>query len=156
MRTRRDNHRELLLEVERNGFRCTIHRSTTASGREIFIEESDLLDCSRPSSDDMGYPVHFSMKDAWACILGYTSPEAMLARRAWHQGGSEWTSLTPMFIHPDLRPLVQRSLAQVTRDAALDRKVTNDLGAWLHALTTASPNLSTGLFQTTNTYRHAS
>lgn len=145
-----------MLEVERNGSRCTLHRTTTASGREILIEESDLLDCSRPTADDMGYPIHFSMREAWAAIVGYTSPEALTTRRAWHQGGSEWTSLTPRFIHPDLRPLVQRSLAQVTRDAALDLKVTNDLGAWLHALTTPPHPLVTGLFNHANTYRHAS
>ncbi len=156
MRTRRENHRELLLEVEHNGHRCSLYRSTTPTGREIFIEESDLMDCSRPMSDDAGYPLHFSMKDAWSAIVAYTTPEGLLARKAWHLGGSEWTALNPRFIHEDLRPLVQRSLAQVTRDAALDRRVTSHIGAWLHALTVPSPALSIGLFDHLNTYRHAS
>ncbi|MCF8259029.1 MAG: hypothetical protein K9J06_15850 [Flavobacteriales bacterium] len=156
MRTRRSPHRELLLEVEHNGFRCIIHRSLTPAGAEIFIEESDLPDCSRPQSDDMGYPVHFGMKDAWSALTAYTSPEGMVARRVWHQGRSEWIGLTPVFIHSDLRPLVQRSLAQVTRDAAIDHTVTNSIGQWLRALSPDSTPVSNGLFNHLNTYRHAS
>jgi hypothetical protein len=156
MRTRRENHRELMLEVEHNGFRCIVHRTTTAGGREVFIEESDLLDCSRPADDEQGYPVHFSMKEAWAAINGYTSIEGMLARRAWHLGGSEWMGLNPVFIHPDMRPLVQRSLAQVTRDASLNNRVSANIGQWLRALTQESAPVSNGLFNHVNSYRHAS
>jgi len=144
MRTRKEQYRELLLEVERNGFRCLLYRSTTASGREVFMEESDLPDCSRPQSDDLGYPMHFSMKEAWAAITGYTSPEGL------------WASLHPVFVHSDLRPLVQRSLAQVTRDASLSHSVTKGIGQWLRALTIENAPASHGLFNHVNTYRHAS
>jgi len=154
MRTRNDFNRELLLEVQHNGFRTLIHRTLTASGRQVFIEESDMPDCSRP--DDEGYPMHFSMSEAWAAVVRYTSPEGLMGRQAWHQGGDEWVGLRPVYIHPDLRPLVQRSLAQMTRNAALDRTVTASIGHWLRALTEKECAVSIGLFNHSNTYRHAS
>lgn len=155
MRTRNECPRELLLEVERNGFRRLIYRTMLPSGREVFVEESDMPDCALPQDGD-GYPVHFSMREAWAAITAYTSPEGLLSRQAWHQGGTEWVGLSPVFIHADLRPLVQRALSHVTRDAALNHSVTASIGQWLRALTQEQSCISTGLFTTSNSYRHAS
>lgn len=156
MRTRNEYSRELLLEVERNGFRRLIYRTVLLSGREVFVEESDLPDCSRTEMEEGGFPVHFSMRDAWTAITAYTSPEGLMARQVWHEGGTEWVALNPVFIHDDLRPLVQRSLSQVTRDAALNQTVTASIGQWLRALTQQRSYVNTGLFTESNTYRHAS
>jgi len=155
MRTRPNARKQLLLEVQKDGFRSSIHRITSPSGQDIFVEESDLQDCSRPVSDEMGHPVHFSMKDAWMAVTGYTSPEGLMRRQVWHQTSAEWVGLSPVFIHADLRPLVQRSLAQVTRDAALNRSVTESIGLWLRALAPDDAFVNEDLF-TAKSYRHAS
>ena len=156
MRTTSNAQRQLLLEVQKDGCRSMLYRLVSPSGQEMFIEESDLNDCSRPMSDDLGHPVHFSMKDGWTAITGFTSPEGMLRRQVWHQASAEWVGLVPTFIHADLRPLVQRSLAQVTRDAALNRSVTESIGLWLRALSPDDAFVASDLFSTTKTYRHAS
>lgn len=154
MRTRKHHNKELLLEVQHNGFRTLIYRTLAPSGREVFIGESDMPDCAR--LDDEGYPMYFSMAEAWASVVHYVSPEGLMHRQVWHEGGTEWVGLTPISIHPDLRPLVQRSLALVTRNAALDRTVTASIGHWLRALTEQEQHVSFGLFNHQNTYRHAS
>jgi hypothetical protein len=51
---------------------------------------------------------------------------------------------------------VQRWLSQVTRDAALNRSVSESIGQWLHALSMDESLMTTGLFHEFNTYRHAS
>ncbi len=154
MRTRNEFNRELLLEVQHNGFRTLIYRTLSPSGREVFVSESDMPDCARP--DDEGYPMYFSMSEAWASVVRYVSPEGLMRRQVWHEGGTEWLDLTPAYIHPDMRPLVQRSLALATRNAALDRTVTASIGHWLRALTEQEAHVSIGLFNHYNTYRHAS
>ncbi len=156
MRTRLNAPKQLLLEVQKDGFRCQIFRVLSPSGQELFVEESDLQDCSRSISDDLGHPLYFSMKDAWMAVVGFTSPEGLLRKQVWHQSSAEWIGLSPQFIHADLRPLVQRWLSQVTRDAALNRSVSESIGQWLHALSMDESLMTTGLFNEFNTYRHAS
>lgn len=156
MRTRNTHYRELLLEVVHEGHRSLVYRTVSVSGREVFVEETDLPDRSRAVSDDLGHPVYFSMKDAWTTITGFTTSEGLFRRQVWHQPASEWLGLRPAFVHPDLRPLVQRSLAQATHEAALNRSVTESIGLWLRALTNDSAFIQTGLFHPVNTYRHAS
>lgn len=156
MRVRINPRKELLLELQKDGHRSLLYRTMLPSGKEMFIEETDLPDCSRVQSSEDGYPVHFSMKDAWAAITRYTSSEGLVRRQVWHQGDAEWLGLAPTFIHADLRPLVQRSLAKATHDAALNHSVTESIGLWLRSLTADNARFDHGIFNQQNTYRHAS
>lgn len=150
------NTKCLVLEVVKDGYRRLVHRTATAGGDRLFVEESDLLDFSRPTYETNDYNVFFTERAFWKSFTEYTSTEGLLNRNVWHQSMKEWLSLSPVFIHEDIKHLVQESLAEATREInSADAKQINGIRTWLRALAQPSNEIYNAINEPTKKYRYA-
>ena len=163
MKNTEQSKRQLILEVEKNGFRRLIYRITNPDGSFLFMEETDLEDFSRPIREAGDFNVYFNEQRFWKAFVQFTSCEGLLNRQIWHQTTNEWLELTPIFIHADMKQLVQRSLAEATRELNPDNhRQIEGIRTWLQKLSqptavVKNPYLSVGreIMNAENTYRHA-
>ena len=163
MKNGQQTKKERILEVEKDGFRRLIHRITKADGSVFFMEETDLIDFSRPISATGDFNVYFTERAFWKAFVRFTSREGLLNRQVWHESAKEWLGLDPLFIHSDLKHLVQNSLAEVTRELSSDgNPQIEGIRKWLRKL--AQPQavvketymgVGKNITNLQNTYRHA-
>jgi hypothetical protein len=150
-----ENNKELVLEIVKDGYRRLVFRQKVGNGSVLFLEESDLIDFSRPLSDNEDFNVFFTMKAFWKSFLDYTSNEGLLKRQVWHETANEWLTLQPVFIHPDIKHLVQTSLAVATRELnSEDTALIDGIRAWLRKLAEPSTKLDIAI-TTRKNLRHA-
>lgn len=153
---KRTAKRELVLEVVKDGFRRLVYRTWNNDGSVLFLEESDLEDFSRPLCESNDFNVYFSERAFWKSFTEYTSNEGFLNRSVWHQSADEWLQLKPLFIHQDIKLVIQNSLADATREIRIndDRKI-DGIRIWLRALS-KSPSSTESLGSNQNeSYRYA-
>lgn len=154
MKANNQDRKELVLEVRKDGFRRLIYRTRTSDGSVLFLEESDLMDFSRPMYEDNDFNVFFTERAFWKSFVDFTSTEGLLNRQVWHQSAKDWLSLTPVFIHDDIKSLVQESLAEATREIETsDTMVINGIRNWLRKLASSTEQIE--MFNTPKKYRHA-
>lgn len=135
MKKHQTNPKELVLEVQKDGHRKLIYRTIAADGTPLFIEESNLVDFSRPFYEGDDFNVFFTDKAFWKSFLEYTSLDGFTNRQVWHQTSNEWLTLNPVFIHNDLKSLIQNSLAEVLRNLSTEQQSELEgVRAWLRAL----------------------
>lgn len=163
MKNQQQDKKELVLEVEKDGFRRLVHRITRTDGITLFMEETDLVDFSRPIREGGDFNVYFTERAFWRSFTQFTSSEGLLNRQVWHETTKEWLGLTPLFIHPDMEHLVQQSLAEATRElSANNGQQIEGIRTWLRKLAqpkavVKNPYLSAGreIMNAENIYRHA-
>ncbi len=163
MKNLQQDRKELILEVQKDGYRRLIHRIAKTDGSTLLMEETDLIDLSRPIREGGDFNVYFSKNDLWEAFTRFTSSEGLLRRQVWHESQREWLSLTPMFIHPDMRPLVQQSLTEATRELDAENPAQLEgIHTWLRKLAQPSavirdPYFSAGreVMNTAKAYLHA-
>lgn len=132
------NNKELLLEVEKGGYRRLLYRQITELGDTIYLEESDLVDFSRPLNDNSDFSVFFSLRAFWKSFTDYTSNEGLLNRQVWHQNTNEWLELHPVFVHENMRAVIQESLRKLIKENLNQQQQELDgIRFWLKALSTA-------------------
>lgn len=147
--------RELVLEVVKDGFRRLVFREDIGNGNTLFLEESDLTDFSRPITENGDFNVFFTKRAFWKSFTEFTSNEGLLKRQVWHQQSNEWLNLKPLFIHPDIKNLVQESIADTTRNLCTENaEEIEGLRNWLRKLSEPASQLNS-LVTNTKTYRHA-
>ncbi|MFM1876929.1 MAG: hypothetical protein RL266_2666 [Bacteroidota bacterium] len=147
--------RELVLEVIKDGFRRVVFREDIGNGNTLYLEESDLVDFSRPVTDNGDFNVFFTKKAFWNSFIEYTSSEGLLKKQVWHEQTNEWLQLRPVFVHSDIRPLVQESLAVATRNLSSDDEQQIDgLRFWLRKLSESTNQFDTIINRSKN-LRHA-
>ena len=150
-----ENNKELVLEVVKDGYRRLVSRQEVGNGSVLFLEESDLVDFSRPLSDNDDFNVFFTMRAFWKSFIDFTSNEGLLKKQVWHQTTNEWLSLQPIFIHSDIKHLVQTSIAEATRELNPDEKELIDgIRCWLRKLAEPTTKLDVAL-NSQKTLRHA-
>ena len=154
METNDQTPRELLLEVQRDGCRRLIYRTTSVENSPLFVEESNLMDFSRPFYEGDDFNVFFTEKAFWRSFTEYTSFEGFSNRQIWHETSNEWLSLTPVFIHNDIKHLIQESLSEIIRNLSENQETEMEgIRKWLRALSTSSSSIT--IKQPYNTLRHA-
>ncbi|MCB0756662.1 MAG: hypothetical protein H6601_04000 [Flavobacteriales bacterium] len=149
-----ENKKELVLEVVKDGYRRLVFRQEIGNGSYLFLEESDLVDFSRPLSESNDFNVFFTERSFWKSFIEYTSNEGLLKRQVWHQKTNEWLDLKPLFIHNDIKHLIQNSLSDIIRNHSSSR--TDELEGvriWLRALSSNGSTIK--IDQPHNTLRHA-
>jgi hypothetical protein len=147
--------RELVLEVVKDGFRRLIFRQNIGNGSTLFLEESDLIDFSRPITENGDFNVFFTKRAFWKSFTEFTSNEGLLKKQVWHEQTNEWLNLKPVFIHADIRPLIQESLADATRNlSGDDTEQIEGLRSWLRKLSEPTTELNT-IVNSAKKYRHA-
>lgn len=147
--------RELVLEVVKDGFRRLIFRQNIGNGSTLFLEESDLIDFSRPITENGDFNVFFTKRAFWKSFTEFTSNEGLLKKQVWHEQTNEWLNLKPVFIHTDIRPLIQESLADATRNlSGDDTEQIEGLRSWLRKLSEPTTELNT-IVNSAKKYRHA-
>jgi hypothetical protein len=135
MKKQQTNPKELVLEVQKDGHRKLIYRTIAADGTPLFIEESNLVDFSRPFYEGDDFNVFFTDKAFWKSFLEYTSSDGFTNRQVWHQTTNEWLTLRPIFIHKDVQHLIQESIADVLRNLSTDQQSELEgVRSWLRAL----------------------
>ncbi|MCF8464976.1 MAG: hypothetical protein K9G41_09050, partial [Flavobacteriales bacterium] len=72
MKTKANHSRELVLEVVKDGYRRLIFRTDIGNGTTLFLEESDLIDFSRPITDNSDFNVFFTMRAFWKSFTEFT------------------------------------------------------------------------------------
>lgn len=150
-----ENKKELVLEVVKDGYRRLIFRQEVGNGSVLFLEESDLIDFSRPLADNDDFSVFFTMRAFWKSFVEFTSNEGLLKRQVWHENTNEWLSLRPVFIHQDIKHLVQASLSEATRVLNPDDSALVDgIRFWLRKLAEPSAKFDVALNAHKN-LRHA-
>ena len=155
MKNDASNTKELVLEVVKDGYRRLIFRTDMGNGTTLFLEESDLVDFSRPLTDNNDFNVFFTMRSFWKSLVDFTSNKGLLKRQVWHQSNNEWLSLSPVFIHKDIKHLVQESLAEATRELATDNlEQVDGIRTWLRKLAEPTTTLDTAIY-TSKKYRYA-
>ena len=155
MKSNENNTKELVLEVQKDGFRRLIFRTDIGNGTMLFLEESDLVDFSRPLTESSDFNVFFTKRAFWKSFMGYTSNEGLLNRQVWHEENNEWLNLKPVFVHKDIKHLVQNSLADVTRNLnAEDSKMIDGIRGWLRKLSEPTTELDNAINPSKN-YRYA-
>lgn len=143
--------KELILEVVKDGYRRLVYRQVSENGNVIYLEESDIIDFSRPISDNGDYNVFFSKRELWKSITEFTSNEGLLRRQAWHQKTNEWLELNPFFIHKSISPLVQESLSEVLKNLTTQKpRELEGVRNWLRAVSNSSVKST----QQSNTLKH--
>ncbi len=156
MQSTKDTTRELILEVAKDGFRRLVYRTWNNDGSVLFLEESDLEDFSRPLCQSNDFNVFFSERAFWKSFTEYTSSEGFLNRTVWHESADEWLQLKPLFIHQDIKLLIQNSLADATREIRInDERKINGIRMWLRALSKSSSSTEKVASNHLETYRHA-
>lgn len=155
MKSNENTTKELVLEVQKDGFRRLIFRTDVGNGSMLFLEESDLADFSRPLTESSDFNVFFTKRAFWKSFTEFTSNEGLLNRQVWHQENNEWLNLKPVFIHKDIKHLVQNSLADVTRNLdSNDSQSIDGVRSWLRKLSEPTANLNLAI-NTTKKYRYA-
>lgn len=150
-----ENKKELVLEVVKDGYRRLVFRQEIGNGSVLFLEESDLIDFSRPLSDNDDFNVFFTMRAFWKSFVEFTSNEGLLKRQVWHESTNEWLSLQPVFIHPDIKHLIQVSLGEATRELnPEDTTLVDGIRNWLRKLAEPSTKLDVAI-NTRKNLRHA-
>lgn len=149
-----ENKKELVLEVVKDGYRRLIFRQDIGNGSYLFLEESDLVDFSRPLSESNDFNVFFTERSFWKSFIEYTSNEGLLKRQVWHQQTNEWLELKPVFVHNDIKHLIQNSLSEVIRNLSNNQAdELEGVRAWLRALSSTSSNIK--INEPFNTLRYA-
>ena len=154
METNTSTQRELLLEVQQDGCRRLIYRTKSADNSPLFVEESNLVDFSRPFYEGNDFNVFFTERAFWKSFIEYTSLEGFSNRQVWHEATNEWLDLRPVFVHNDIKHLIQESLSDAIRN--LSNEPSNNLEGiriWLRALSN-SKTVAT-IQQPFNTLRYA-
>ena len=155
MKSNENNTRELVLEVVKDGYRRLVFRTKMNNGNVLFLEESDLIDYSRPMSESNDFNVFFTMKAFWKSFVDFTSTEGFLKRQVWHETNNEWLSLKPIFVHQDVKKLVQESLAEATREISHgDLEQIEGIRTWLRKLAEPTTELDNAI-NPSKKYRHA-
>ncbi len=155
MKNSNNTNRELVLEVQKDGFRRLIFRAETGNGDTLFLEESDLIDFSRPIANNSDFNVFFTKRAFWKSFTEFTSNEGLLNRQVWHEENNEWLDLKPVFIHKDVKHLVQNSLADVTRNLNVDdAEAIDGVRCWLRKLSEPTTTLDNAI-NPSKKYRHA-
>lgn len=155
MKTSNNNQKELLLEVQKDGCRRLIYLTESVEGSPLFVEESHLVDYSRPVYENDDFSVFFTEKAFWKSFTEFTSKEGFANRQVWHQTLNEWLTLEPVFVHNDIKHLVQQSLAEATREISLNDTARIDgIRMWLRALSQSAASLNQSI-NPLETYRHA-
>lgn len=155
MKSNENTTKELVLEVQKDGYRRLIFRTDIGNGTMLFLEESDLVDFSRPLTDDGDFNVFFTKRAFWKSFTEFTSNEGLMKRQVWHEENPEWLELRPVFIHDDIKHLVQGSLADVTRNLNADNSAQIDgIRTWLRKLSEPTTTLDQAI-NPSKTYRHA-
>ena len=155
MKSNENTTKELVLEVQKDGFRRLIFRTDIGNGTTLFLEESDLVDFSRPLTESSDFNVFFTKRAFWKSFTEFTSNEGLLNRQVWHEENNEWLNLRPVFIHKDIKHLVQNSLADVTRNLnSDDAKTIDGIRCWLRKLSEPTTDLDNA-FNPSKKYRYA-
>ena len=81
MKNNTNNTKELVLEVVKDGYRRLIFRTDIGNETMLFLEESDLIDFSRPITDNSDFNVFFTMRAFWKSFTDFTSNEGLLNRQ---------------------------------------------------------------------------
>lgn len=130
--------KELILEVVKDGYRRLVYRQVSENGNVIYLEESDIIDFSRPISDNGDYNVFFSKRELWKSLTEFTSNEGLLKRQVWHQKTNEWLALNPIFVHQSISSLVQESLSLVLKNLTTQKpEELEGVRNWLRAVSTS-------------------
>ncbi len=155
MKNNADNTKELILEVVKDGYRRLIFRTDIGNGTKLYLEESDLADFSRPITENNDFNVFFTMRAFWKSFVDFTSNEGLLKRQVWHETNNEWLSLKPVFVHADVKHLVQESLSEATREIANgDLEQVEGIRTWLRKLAEPTTELDNAI-NPSKKYRHA-
>jgi hypothetical protein len=155
MKSNKNTIKELILEVQKDGHRRLVFRTDIGNKTMLFLEESDLVDFSRPLTENGDFNVFFTKRAFWKSFTEFTSNEGLLKRQVWHEENDEWLNLRPIFIHEDIRHLVQSSLADVTRDIdPNDSTKIDGIRNWLRRLSESTSDLNQSI-NPSRTYRHA-
>ena len=155
MKNNADNTKELVLEVVKDGYRRLIFRTDIGNGTKLYLEESDLADFSRPITENNDFNVFFTMRAFWKSFVDFTSNEGLLKRQVWHETNNEWLSLKPVFVHADVKHLVQESLSEATREIANgDLEQVEGIRTWLRKLAEPTTELDNAI-NPSKKYRHA-
>lgn len=155
MKSNENTTKELVLEVQKDGYRRLIFRTDIGNGTMLFLEESDLVDFSRPLTVDGDFNVFFTKRAFWKSFTEFTSNEGLMKRQVWHEENHEWLELRPVFIHDDIKHLVQGSLADVTRNLNPENSGQIDgIRSWLRKLSEPTTSLEQAI-NPSKTYRHA-
>lgn len=155
MKSNENTTKELVLEVQKDGFRRLIFRTDIGNGTTLFLEESDLVDFSRPLTESSDFNVFFTKRAFWKSFTEFTSNEGLLNRQVWHEENNEWLNLRPVFIHKDIKRLVQKSLADVTRNLnSDDTKTIDGIRGWLRKLSEPTTDLDNAI-NPSKKYRYA-
>jgi hypothetical protein len=156
MKKQQNIQKELILEVQKDGFRRFIYKTSNADGSSLYLEESSLPDFSRPMSGEADHNVFFTKRAFWKSFIAYTSCEGLLKRQVWHESSKEWLNLNPVFIHNDIKHLVQQSLAKATQQLSAESGNQIDgIRGWLAKLAQSPALLQESISNPQNNYRHA-
>lgn len=155
MKTNANNTKELVLEVVKDGYRRLIFRTDIGNGTTLFLEESDLIDFSRPLTDNSDFNVFFTMRAFWKSFTEFTSIEGLSKRQVWHEASNEWLSLNPVFVHEDVKHLIRESLSEATRGIQNgDMQNVEGIRTWLRKLAEPTTELENAI-NPSKKYRHA-
>jgi len=156
MKATQFNSKELVLELTKDGFRRMVYRTVNNDGSVIFLEESDLVDYSRPLNDSSDFNVFFSAKAFWRAVTEYTDRESFENSSVWHQHQGDWLTLEPALVHDDIKPLIQESLAEAIRNVSIEnRHQVEGIRHWLCALSQPATSFEKLKDQHSKLYRHA-
>ena len=149
-----ENKKELVLEVVKDGYRRLVFKQDIGNGNHLFLEESDLVDFSRPLTDNNDFNVFFTKRAFWKSFTEFTSNEGLLKRQVWHQQTNDWLQLKPVFIHSSIRSLVQESLSEAVRNlSGNEGEEMEGIRCWLRALSSTSTDVQ--IRSPFKTLRHA-
>ena len=155
MKNAENNTKELVLEVVKDGYRRLIFRTDFGNGTVLFLEKSDLVDFSRPMTENDDFNVFFTIGSFWKSFIEFTSVEGLSKRQVWHQASHEWLNLQPVFIHADVKPLIQKSLSEATRCIANgDASKVDGIRTWLKKLAQPTTELDNAM-NPSKKYRYA-
>ena len=97
----------------------------------------------------------FTKRAFWKSFTEFTSNEGLLNRQVWHEENHEWLNLKPVFVHKDIKHLVQNSLADVTRNLdSDDAKTIDGIRCWLRKLSEPTTELDIAM-NPSKKYRYA-
>jgi hypothetical protein len=131
---------ELLLEVSFRNSRSLIFRMRSDDGSVLYFEKSDIADFNKPVAHEEEMPLYYSLESAWKSILGFTSAEGFLNRSVWHEESKDWLKMTPRFIEGSVRPLIMRSLSEVSHASSqLSSENLDGLRTWIKEVAADQP-----------------
>ena len=83
------------------------------------------------------------------------SMEDIFSHWIWHETNHEWLSLTPVFVHEDVKHLIQGSLAEATRSIQNgDASKVEGIRTWLRKLAEPTTELENTI-NASKKYRYA-